>query len=191
MIKKKKRPKTHMIILNKQPTFLRILWSKLVEKFFGFSNSVKWHAYYYSILDKFAYFGENVKLDTEIWFAGPKNITIKDNVFIGRGVIINASRGAEIYLDEGCAIGANSTIITWNLDNLKNKGLIRSKNKSILKGVFVGKGVGIGYNVTINPGINLGDGCEVAAGSVVTRNVKPFDIVSGNPAVVIGHRIEY
>jgi len=186
----KKRSNLHMIILKKRPTFLRILWSKIIEKCFGFLNSLKWKAYYYSIMDKFAYFGDNVALDKEIWFAGPKNITIKNNVFIGKGAIINASRGGEIYLDEGCAIGANSTIVTWNLDNLKNKGLIRNKNKSVFKGVFIGKGVGVGYNVTINPGIKLGDGCEVAAGSVVTRNVKPFDIVSGAPAVVIGHRTE-
>ena len=127
-----------------------------------------------------------------IWTLVPtiSNNNSKPIVFIGKGVIINASRGGEIYLDEGCAIGANSTIVTWNLDNLKNKGLIRNKNKSVFKGVFIGKGVGVGYNVTINPGIKLGDGCEVAAGSVVTRNVKPFDIVSGAPAVVIGHRTE-
>tara|TARA_B100001057_G_C22700889_1_gene891656 strand:+ start:450 stop:989 length:540 start_codon:yes stop_codon:yes gene_type:complete len=178
------------MIITKKNNFFKILLGKIINKFLNFSNNLKWNSHYYSSLDKFAYIGSNVYLDNEIWFGGKKNITIKDNVFIGKGVIINAGRGGEIYLDKGCAIGANSTIITWNLDNLKNKSLIRTNNKHISKGVFIGKGVGIGYNVTINPGVKLEDGCEVAAGSVVTRDVKAFDIVAGNPAIVVGKRAE-
>ena len=42
--------------------------------------------------------------------------------------------------------------------------------------------------IPINPGIILGEGCIVAAGSVVTRNVKPFAIMAGSPAVMVGMR---
>jgi acetyltransferase-like isoleucine patch superfamily enzyme len=178
------------MIIVKKNNFFKILLGKILIKFLIFFNNLKWKSYYFSSLDKFAYIGRNVILDNEIWFGGRKNITIKDNVFIGKGVIINAAKGGSIYLDKGCSIGANSTIITWNLDNYKNKSLIRANNKNIFKGVFIGKGVGIGYNVTINPGVKLEDGCEVAAGSVVTRDVKAFDIVAGNPAVVVGKRVE-
>jgi maltose O-acetyltransferase len=102
--------------------------------------------------------------------------------------MINSGKGGNITISDGAAIGAFSTIITWNLDNLGNKGLKRSLNKNIFKDVFIGKGVGIGYSVTINPGVILGDGCEIAAGSVVTRNVKPYAIMSGSPAVIVGMR---
>ena len=66
--------------------------------------------------------------------------------------------------------------------------IVRSQNKNSFKDVVIGKGVGIGYNCTINAGVVLGDGCEISAGSVVTRDVPPFAIMSGSPAVMIGVR---
>lgn len=47
---------------------------------------------------------------------------------------------------------------------------------------FVKKGVSIGANATIVCGITLGEYCMVAAGSVVTKDVKPYSLVMGNPA---------
>ena len=82
-------------------------------------------------------------------------------------------------------------LITRNIDNLNNLTIDRSLNKSIFKDVVIGSGVGIGYNVTINPGVVLGDGCEVAAGSVVTKNVKPYAIMAGAPAVLVGMRRDF
>jgi acetyltransferase-like isoleucine patch superfamily enzyme len=43
----------------------------------------------------------------------------------------------------------------------------------------------IGARSIILPGITIGDGCVVAAGSVVTADVAPGTIVAGNPAKVI------
>ncbi|MBF4290259.1 acyltransferase, partial [Vibrio anguillarum] len=40
----------------------------------------------------------------------------------------------------------------------------------------------IGANTTILPGVTIGEGALVGAGSVVTKDVKPFTIVAGNPA---------
>lgn len=48
-------------------------------------------------------------------------------------------------------------------------------------------GVSIGANSTIVCGVRLGAGCMVGAGSVVTRDVEPGELVVGNPARVIGH----
>ena len=36
--------------------------------------------------------------------------------------------------------------------------------------------------------VKLGEGCVVAAGSVVTKDVEPYTIVGGNPAKVIKKR---
>lgn len=162
----------------------------LLRKIFFFMYQLKWKSYYLTMSDRFASCGKNNRFDYEVLFIGEKNISIGDNVFIGRNCIINAGKGGHIYIGDGTGIGAYTTIITWNLDNINNKGLKRGENSNIFKNVTIGKGVGIGYGVTINPGITLGDGCEVAAGSVVTRNVNPFEIVAGSPAVVIGRRRE-
>lgn len=177
-----------MVFLNKRNPYFKIIINKVVRRIYGLAERLKWNSFYLSNVNSFAYFGNNIVIDYGVWFGSPKNIWIGDNVFIGKSVTINASKGGRIYLKDGCSIGANTTIITWNLDNLNNRGLIRSENSPIFKDVTIGKGVGLGYNVTINPGVTLGDGCEVAAGSVVTRDVNPYEIVSGNPAAVIGIR---
>ncbi len=52
----------------------------------------------------------------------------------------------------------------------------------------VGNDVWIGYNATIMPGVNIGDGAIIAANSTVTKNVTPYSVVGGNPAVEIRKR---
>lgn len=43
----------------------------------------------------------------------------------------------------------------------------------------------IGFNAIILKGVTIGEGAIVAAGAVVTKDVPPYTIVGGNPAVVI------
>ena len=49
-------------------------------------------------------------------------------------------------------------------------------------------GVWIGTRSMILPGIRLGEGCVIAAGSVVVKDVPPYTIVGGNPAKPIKTR---
>jgi len=177
-----------MIFFYKKPSFAFIKLRTLIRKIYSFIDRMRWQSYYTSIIHRFKNFGSSVVIDYGVQFGGPENISIGNNVFIGRNVVINAGKGGTITIEDGAAIGANTTIITWNLDNLGNQGLIRSVNKNTFKNVIIGKGVGIGYSVTINPGVILGDGCEISAGSVVTRSVRPFAIMAGSPAVLVGMR---
>ena len=47
---------------------------------------------------------------------------------------------------------------------------------------IIGNDVWIGQNVTINRGVKIGDGVVIAAFSVVTKSIPPFEIWGGNPA---------
>nr|WP_318392049.1 acyltransferase [Enterobacter sp.] len=51
--------------------------------------------------------------------------------------------------------------------------------------ILIEKKASIGANATILPGIIIGEGSMVGAGSVVTKNVAPYTLVIGNPAVYI------
>lgn len=52
----------------------------------------------------------------------------------------------------------------------------------------IGNDVWIGYKATIMPGVEVGDGAIIAANAVVTKNVAPYSVVAGNPAVEIKKR---
>ncbi|WP_313070490.1 CatB-related O-acetyltransferase [Lacrimispora sp.] len=56
------------------------------------------------------------------------------------------------------------------------------------KAVVIGNDVWIGANVIILPGVSIGDGAILAAGAVVTKDVEPYSIVGGVPAVIIKYR---
>jgi tetrahydrodipicolinate N-succinyltransferase len=47
---------------------------------------------------------------------------------------------------------------------------------------WIEEGVTIGANATIVCGIRLGQRCLIGAGAVVTRDVRPHELVYGNPA---------
>jgi len=54
--------------------------------------------------------------------------------------------------------------------------------------IIIEDDVWIGANCTITDGVHISKGVVVAANSVVTKDVKEFNIVAGNPAKVIGNR---
>jgi acetyltransferase-like isoleucine patch superfamily enzyme len=54
--------------------------------------------------------------------------------------------------------------------------------------VKIGNDVWIGANVLLREGITVGDGAVIAMGSVVVKDVLPYEIVGGNPAKNIRYR---
>ncbi len=56
--------------------------------------------------------------------------------------------------------------------------------------VMIGNDVWIGANAIIMNGVTIGDGAVVAAGAVVTKDVQPYTIVGGVPAILIKNRFD-
>lgn len=54
--------------------------------------------------------------------------------------------------------------------------------------IIIGNDVWIGYNATIMAGVTIGDGAIIATNSTVIKDVKPYSIVGGNPAIEIKKR---
>jgi virginiamycin A acetyltransferase len=54
--------------------------------------------------------------------------------------------------------------------------------------IVIGNDVWIGYDSLIMPGVKIGDGAIIAARSVVVKDIPPYTIAGGNPAVSIKQR---
>ncbi len=54
--------------------------------------------------------------------------------------------------------------------------------------IIVGNDVWIGFNATIMAGVTIGDGAIIATNATVIKDVAPYSIVGGNPAVEIKKR---
>lgn len=101
-------------------------------------------------------------------------IHISSSVFINRNCVICSHE--EIIIGEKTTIGPNVCI--FDHDHDMNGGFVSKK-------ITIGKKVWIGANATILKGVSLGDGCVVAAGAVVTKDVLPNSVVAGVPATLI------
>nr|WP_051666084.1 acyltransferase [Pedobacter sp. R20-19] len=114
-------------------------------------------------------------------------IVIGNNVSIGEFNNIRAS-GGTLKIGDNSLISQYVNIICSNHSIALDKP-IRDQAWDIRKtGVTIGNDVWIGCGVTILPGVSIGNGAIVAAGSVVTKDVMNYTIVSGIPAKFLKNR---
>jgi UDP-2-acetamido-3-amino-2,3-dideoxy-glucuronate N-acetyltransferase len=73
-------------------------------------------------------------------------------------------------------------MVFTNINNPRSAVVRRDQYVTTL----IRKGSSIGANATIVCGNELGEYCFIGAGSVVTKPVKPFALMAGNPARQIG-----
>lgn len=73
------------------------------------------------------------------------------------------------------------------LETIKKKTRLDLNKKGKIN---IGNDVWIGCNAIIMRGVTIGDGAVIAAGTVVTKDVEPYSVVTGVPARVIKYRFE-
>jgi acetyltransferase-like isoleucine patch superfamily enzyme len=66
--------------------------------------------------------------------------------------------------------------------------IIWSGRPKEIKSTIIGRDCWIGMRSIVMSGVTIGDGAIVAAGSVVTKDVAPYDVVGGVPAKVLKRR---
>ena len=88
-------------------------------------------------------------------------------------------------------MGTDVTVITRNHKHERTDIPMRLQGFEEEKPVYIGNDVWLGDRVTLMPGVHIGNGCIVAAGSVVTKDVPDYSIVGGVPARVIRSRINF
>ena len=110
-------------------------------------------------------------------FFSSRRIKIGSNTFVNRGCFFDALGEIEIGANCSLAMGVMICTSTHSLgDQVKRAGALNAKN------VHIGNGCWIGARATILPGVSVGDGCIIAAGSVVENDCDPNGLYAGVPA---------
>lgn len=142
------------------------------------------------------------------------NVSIGNKVSIGSGTTLTSWKltpnhnGGQIIIDDYVSIGEDAHITATTLihigknvlmgkkvlitDNAHGEStadmldLAPTKRPLYSRGpVYIGDNVWIGEKVSIMPGVRIGNGCIIAANSVVTRDIPPYCVAGGIPAKVI------
>jgi len=110
--------------------------------------------------------------------------SIESGVYIGPQCNIGSS-----HIEKDCLIGSGVHILSGKAQHALNTLDIpvREQGGKFVK-IIVGQDSWIGNSAVVMA--SVGKHCVVGAGSVVTHPVKDYDIVSGNPAVVVRSRLD-
>ena len=138
---------------------------------------------------------------TNIWHFSHimKNSTIGENCNIGQNVVIspNVILGSNVKVQNNVSIYTGVTCEdnvflgpSMVFTNVINPRSALNRKSEYLK-TIVGEGASIGANATIVCGNNLGKFSFIGAGAVVTKEIKSYALVVGNPSQQIGWVSEY
>jgi len=156
------------------------------------------------------YIGKNSLLrDSNIFIKGNNNIIyIGDNCVVNNTSIILDNEGSEIRIGNKTSIAkiqivslepykieiGEDCMLSYDIE-IRNtdshKIYDKNTNERINEGssINIGNHVWLGMRAVILKGVNIGHNSIVAAGSIVTKDVKANTIVSGNPAKQIKENV--
>ncbi|NQU38475.1 MAG: acetyltransferase [Lentisphaerae bacterium] len=135
--------------------------------------------------------GNHVHIGPGTLIEAPRDtLTIEDHVFIGNSCTIQTPGRIGKY-----TMISNSVGIVGRMDHdfhVVGKpmrlapwvGDIKNYTDWPDASVDIGEDVWVGYGAIILSGISVGRGAIVAAGAVVTKDVSPYAVVAGNPAIL-------
>lgn len=151
--------------------------------------------------------GCSIGQGTKIWHFSHimANCTIGENCNIGQNVVISP----DVVLGSNVKIQNNVSVYTGVIceddvflgPSMVFTNVINPRShvvrKSEYKQTIIRKGASIGANATIVCGNEIGAYAMIGAGAVITKPVKPYALVVGNPAKQIGwvsengHRLHF
>ena len=128
-----------------------------------------------------AAYGGEIEIGDNVYIGENSNIWSGDKIVIGDDVLI--SHGVNI-------IDTNSHEVDYVERSISFKKMLaygHSKEKgSIETGqIIIENNVWISFGVSVLKNVRIGEGAIIAAGAIVTKDVNPFTIVAGNPAIKV------
>ncbi|MBI4137287.1 acyltransferase [Candidatus Roizmanbacteria bacterium] len=113
-------------------------------------------------------------------FYEPKNIVIGEDTIIGDHAFLDGRDNLTI----GNHVALASSVMIYNAQH----DIDDEHFSPVSRPVTIEDYVFIGPRAIILPGVTIGKGAVVAAGAVVSKDVAPFTVVGGVPAVKIRDR---
>jgi maltose O-acetyltransferase len=135
--------------------------------------------------------GEGVAATGMVHVEGPGLIHVAPGTTILGGMVhteLISHRGATLRIGEGSVANYGVSIEAWEAVTIGRRCLMGSfvrvsdRARGETAPVVIGDDVSLAHGVIIEPGVTVGAGSEVTAGSVVTHDVPPGSLASGNPA---------
>lgn len=105
-------------------------------------------------------------------------------IFIGENVVFDSQHPEDIEIANGVHITTGCVLLSHYLDNTKSGVHWLHGKIKIEEDVF------IGANSIITKPLTIGKGSIIGAGSVVTKDIPPYQIWAGNPARYIKDRVK-
>ncbi len=135
-----------------------------------------WH---FSHIMKEAVIGENCNIG--------QNVVVSPGVILGNNVKVqnNVSIYTGVICEDDVFLGPS--MVFTNISNPRSAVIRRDQYVTTM----VRRGASIGANATIVCGNEIGEYSLIGAGAVITKNVKPFALVVGNPGRQTGWVSEY
>lgn len=111
---------------------------------------------------------------------------IGNNVFIGEYVKVDLWHANLIYIDDYAHVTSGCRLLCHQRDLKSYRIGDNAANLGYKTGeIHIGKGVMLGMETMVMPGVTIGDGAIVGAYSLVTKDIPPYTVAMGRPAVVV------
>lgn len=165
---------------SKRELLLRVLWS-LVRPLFRYSPRplFRWRCFLLRLFN--ARIGENVHIYNSATIYMPWNLEIGDWSSIGEY--------AFIYNLGKITIGTKTTI-SHRTHLCAGTHDYTDKTLPLLKlSINIQGSAWVCTDAFIGPGLDIGEGAVIGARSVVVKDVEPWVVVAGNPAIIIKKRV--
>ena len=109
-------------------------------------------------------------------------VNMGEVVLMGK-IIIDGIHPEDIFIGSGTTITQGTVLLThfYDTSNLKEHAYYRGK-------IHIGKNCYIGMNTIFTKSVTIGDGVVIGAGSVVNKDIPPYQVWAGVPVRFICNR---
>lgn len=124
--------------------------------------------------------GRRARLETHRTERGQAQLTIGSSTHIGND--FHAGSALRVVIGRNCVIASGCTVLDHDHDFGNPFDAHQVREGVLAAPTVLEDGVFLGERVTVLKGVRIGNGCVIAAHSVVTKDLPPLTMAAGAPA---------